>query len=133
MLEWENEYSVSIPTIDEEHKKLLGIFNKAIFAKEHNDNPEEIREVLREMTNYALTHFKTEESYMKVFNYPEYQDHKAEHRNFYIETIGYLDKVIKGDCQIANEILEYLKQWIVHHIQVTDKKYIDCFKENGLK
>ena len=49
----------------------------------HNDNPEELREVLREMTNYTLTHFETEEAYMKELNYPEYQDHKEEHRGFF--------------------------------------------------
>ncbi len=132
MIEWEDKYSVGISMIDEEHKKLIGILNKAIFAKEHNDNPEEIKGVLREMTKYALTHFATEETYMNEFNYPEYQDHKEEHRDFSIETIAYRDKVIKGDYQIANEILEYLKWWLINHIQDTDKKYVDCFKENGL-
>ena len=132
MIKWNDKYSVGISMIDEEHKKFIGILNKAIFAKGYNDNSEKLRKVLREMTNYALTHFKTEEDYMKEFNYPEYQDHKEEHRHFSTETIAYQDKVIKGDFQIANEIIEYLKWWLVNHIQVTDKKYIDCFKENGL-
>ena len=132
MIKWDNKYSVNVSMIDEEHKEFIGIINKAILAKEHNDNPEEIREVLREMTNYALTHFKTEESYMKVFNYPECQDHKEEHRDFYIETIVYLDKLVKGDYQIVNEIPEYLKWWLINHIQGTDKKFVDCCKEKGL-
>jgi hemerythrin len=132
MIEWNDKYSVGISMIDEEHKKLIGILNKAIFMKGHNDNPEELRELLREVTNYALTHFKTEEAYMKEFNYPEYQDHKEEHRGFSTEIIAYLHKVIKGDCQIANEIIEYLKWWFVNHIQVTDKKYVVCFKKNDL-
>ncbi len=133
MIEWEEKYSVGISMPDEEHKKLIGILNKAIFTKEHNDNPEEIKEVLREMTNYALTHFKTEETYMKEFNYPEYQDHKEEHRHFSTAIIAYHDKVIKDDSQIANMIIEYLKWWLVNHIQVTDKKYIDCFKRNSIQ
>ena len=133
MLEWDDKYSVRISMIDEEHKKLFGILNKVIFAKEHKGNPEELWEVLSEMTNYALTHFKTEEAYMKEFNYIEYEDHREEHRNFHTETIAYHDKVIEGDCQIANEIIEYLKWWLVNHIQATDKKYVTCFKENGLK
>jgi hemerythrin len=132
MIEWDDKYSVGISIIDEEHKKLFEILNKAIFAKEQNDNPEELREVLREMTNYALTHFKTEETYMKEFKYSEYQDHKEEHRHFSTEIIAYSDKVIEGNAQIANEIIEYLKWWLVNHIQVTDQKYIDCFNANGL-
>jgi|TARA_Y100000310_G_scaffold259631_1_gene268345 hemerythrin len=50
-----------------------------------------------------------------------------------MKTIAYLDKVIKGDYQIANDILEDLKSWLVNHIQVTDRKYIDYFKRNSLK
>ena len=132
MIKWDDKYSVGISMIDDEHKKLIGILNKAIFTKEHNDNPEELREVLREMTNYALAHFRTEEAYMKEFNYPEHQDHKEEHRDFSIETTAFHDKLIKGDYQIANEILEYLKWWLINHIQGTDKKFVDCCKESGI-
>ena len=133
MIEWDDKYSVGISMIDEEHKKLIDIINKAIFAKRHNDNPEEINEVLREMANYTHTHFATEEAYMKEFNYAGYKYHKEEHHDFTKKTIAYLSKVIQGDYQIANELIEYLKKWIVHHIQVTDRQYIDCFKKNGLK
>ncbi len=100
MIEWEDKFSVGISKIDEEHKKLIGILNKAVVANEHNGNTEELWEVLKEMTNYALTHFETEETYMKEFNYPEYQDHKEEHRGFSTEIIAYLDKVIKGDTKL---------------------------------
>ncbi len=124
---------MGISEIDEEHKKLIDILNQAIFAKENNDNPEKIKQVLKEMSDYALTHFKTEETYMKKCNNAGYQNHKEEHRNFYIETIAFHDKVFEGDCQVATEILEYLKWWLVNHIQNTDKKYISCFSENGLK
>ena len=133
MVEWDDKYSVDISIIDEEHKKFINIINKAIVAKKHNGNPEEIKEVLKEITIYALAHFTTEEIYMIKFNYPEYQYHKEEHHDFSIKTITDLDKVIKGDCQVANEILECLKRWLINHIQGTDRKYVDYFKANGLK
>ncbi len=133
MIKWNNNYSVGISIIDEEHKKLIGILNKIIYAKEHNVNPEELKEVLREMTDYTVTHFTTEEAYMKAFNYPEYQDHKEEHMNFSTKIIAYTYKVIKGDYQFADELTEYLKQWLINHIQVTDRQYVECFKKNGLK
>ncbi len=133
MFKWDAKYSVGISIIDEEHRKFIDIINKAIVAREQSDNPERVKEVLQEMTNYALTHFATEENYMIEFNYPGHQDHKKEHHDFAIKTIAYLDNVIKSDYQIANEILECLKQYLVNHIQVTDKNYIVCFKENGLK
>ncbi len=133
MVEWEDEFSVGISVIDEEHKRLFGILNKIIYANEHRINPEGLKEVLREMTDYSVTHFTTEEAYMKAFNYPGYQDHKEEHMDFSTKIIAYTYKVIKGDYQFTNELTEYLQQWLINHIQVTDRQYIDCFKKNGLK
>ncbi len=133
MIEWDDKYSVGISKIDDEHKQFIDIVNKAIAIKEHYDNPEELREVLHSITMYAITHFATEENYMIEFNYPEYQYHKEEHHDFSRKVIQYCERVTDGDTQVANEILEYLKQWLVNHIQVTDKKYVDCFIRNGLK
>ncbi len=132
-IEWDDKYCVGVSIIDEYHKKFIDTINKAIIVKKNNDDPEGVKEILREMTDHILTHFKTEETYMIEFNYPEYKDHKKEHRIFAIKTIAYLDSVINGNCQVASDILEDLKSWLVNHIQVTDQKYIDCFRENGLK
>jgi hemerythrin len=133
MIEWDDKYSVGISRIDDEHKQFVDIINKAIATKEHNGNPEELREVLHRITMFAINHFATEENYMIEFNYPEYQYHKEEHHDFSKKAIEYCERVADGDSQISNEILEYLKQWLVNHIHVTDQKYIDCFKRNGLK
>ncbi len=140
MIEWDDKYSVGVSIIDEQHKKLINIINNAIVliinkanVIAHSNDPEEILEVLSEMTEYAKEHFATEEAYMLEFHYQDYTLHKEEHFNFYNKTMVYRNKVINGNFLIACEILEYLKKWLVEHIQVTDRKYIDCFKENGLK
>ncbi len=132
MVKWDDKYSVGISIIDEEHKGFIDIINKAIAIKENNGNPEEVREILYEMIKYALKHFATEETYMIKFNFPEFQLHRNEHLGFTAKAFDNLNKVINGDYQAANEILEYLKQWLVNHIHGTDRKYIDCFNENGL-
>jgi hemerythrin len=133
MIEWDDKYSVGISIIDNEHKKLIGIINKAIALEQNSNNSEEIIEIINEMNKYALTHFADEEAYMVQFNYPDYEQHRKEHQGFCIETMAFLDSATKGDCQLACEILEHLKNWIVHHVQGTDRKYIDCFKKHGLK
>ncbi len=133
MLTWDDKYSVGISIIDEQHKKLFGIINKTIYAKEHGEDTEELKNVLEEMTQYALEHFEAEEAYMVMFNYPEYEYHNEEHYGFITKTSAYFDRVVNGGYHISNELFEYLKQWLVNHIQSTDRKYIDCFKKNGLE
>ncbi len=133
MIEWNDKYNVNISVIDGDHSIFTDIINKAIVAEQHNNSEEKVKDVLKEMTMYALSHFSTEEAYMIEFGYPKLQHHKEEHHVFTIRTNAYLNRVINGDYQIAGEILEYLKQWLARHIQVTDKKYIDYFGKNGLK
>ena len=133
MIEWEEKYSVGIISIDEQHKKIIDIINRIIAAKELDDNTKEITEILNEMAAYSHEHFKTEETHMIEFKYPEYQYHKEEHIDFSLRTLAYQSRVITGDNRVANAILEYLKSWLVNHIQKTDKKYSDCFKKNRLK
>ncbi len=133
MFKQNDKYNVNISIIDEDRKKFISIINKAVVAKQQNNNSEKVNDVLKEMTMYALSHFSTEEAHMIEVNYPEYQYHKEEHHVFTIRTIAYLDRAINGDYQISGEILEYLQQWLANHIQVTDKEYIEYFKKNGLK
>ena len=132
-IKWSNKYCVGISIINEEHKKLFSFLNKTIHAKKHSDNKEELKEVLEEMTKFALEHFETEEAYMREFHYPEYHYHKEEHDKFFTKTIAYFDKVVNGDYHISNELIEYLKRWLINHILVSDREYIDFFKEKGLK
>ena len=131
MIEWADKFSVDVSIIDEEHKKLIDILNRAIIANEHNNNIEETKDILNDMIEYTSMHFLTEETYMLKFKFPEYQSHRNEHLNFTNKTIMSYHDLISGDKQIANKVLYYLKQRLVNHIQVTDKKYIDCFKNNG--
>jgi hemerythrin-like metal-binding protein len=124
---------VNVSIIDEEHKKLIDIINKAISAKQYDNNPRSISEILVEMTVYAKEHFKTEETYMSNFKYHDYKSHKDEHQNFSKNISAYCNDLMSGSYQIMEELTKYLQQWLVHHIQETDKKYTYCFNKNGLK
>jgi len=66
-IEWENDYSINVAVIDEEHKQFISIINKAIAAIHNNNDGEKISEALNAMTLYAVSHFKNEEKYMITF------------------------------------------------------------------
>ncbi len=133
MIEWVDKYSVNLPLIDEEYKKFIDLINKVIVAKEHRKNCKEILGILNKMSEYAQKHFKTEETYMEKFGYSDYLFHKNEHLNFALGILSYRIKLMEGNYQIVNDMLIFLERWLVNHNQVTDKKYINCFKKNGLE
>ena len=135
MIKWDNKYSVNVSMIDDGHKKLIDVVNEATFLQKYDDSPRAISEILVEMTAYALEHFKTEETHMINFKYYDYKSHKDEHNNFSNKISNYCNKLMDGEnkIKILDKIIEDLKQWLNNHIQETDKKFVACFKENGLK
>jgi hemerythrin-like metal-binding protein len=133
MIEWDDRYSVNIANIDENHKRFFDIINKAILVGQHRNRQEELAEALSEVIQHASRHFIIEEICMIKFAHPEYESHREEHLNFTTKTIAYLERVVKGDPDVEDEIFMYLRPWLADHIQGVDRKYIDCFKKNGLK
>ncbi len=72
------------------------IINKLNAAIQKNDERENVSDALNEMTLYAISHFKTEEDYMRRFRYPEYELHKEEHREFTKTTVNFCKSVMNG-------------------------------------
>jgi hemerythrin-like metal-binding protein len=132
MIELFDRFKVNISLIDEQHKKLFGLIDETGKLESFSNNPKSALKIIAKMTEYAREHFGTEEHYMKEFNFPGLESHRNEHIDFINTITDYKSRAVGGDSQIINEILDYLIKWLINHIQVTDKEYIDCFKKNGL-
>jgi hemerythrin len=133
MDEKNNKYRMYPASINEDQKQIIGTVDKAIDAKQQQDSPNELKEVLSHINRDAVRHFTTEESYMKIFKYPGYQYHKEEHQDFSSKALAYRKIIVDSDSETANEILEYLKTWLVKHFQEADKKSTEHFNKNELR
>lgn len=133
MIEWSDKYSVNVSIIDKEHKHFIDIVNKVTVVMQRNYNQKEVEELLADLVRFAKEHFEMEETYMSTFKYPDYLLHYNEHLNFSLHMIIYNNQVINGEYKIMDELYNYLQEWLVHHIQKTDKKYTKCFNKNGLR
>ena len=84
------------------------------------------------MTKYAEDHFKNEEQYMIHYNYPEYSSHNEQHKLFKKKVVVFCLATMANKATIPDEILGYLKSWLVNHILESDMKYKTFFNEQGL-
>lgn len=119
--------------INKDQKKIIGIVDKAIAAKQQQESHKELKKVLSNITRDAVRHFKTEETNMKDYKYPEYQYHKEEHQDFSEKALAYRKTILNSDSKTANEILEYLKNWLVKHFLEADKKSTEYCNKSKLK
>jgi hemerythrin len=77
---------------------------------------------IRKAVEYALTHFSTEEKYMQQVNYPDFAAHKKEHEAFVAEVVKQV-KAFEENQNDPDVLVGFLKDWLMNHIAVSDKKY----------
>ena len=120
---WKGCYDTGIPVLDGQHKLLLSYINRLHSGMQNGCSNTLLLGVLDDLTGYAFTHFATEESFFSRSAYPLTERHIREHQKFR-ETITQLrDAVLDGKAFIDIALLEYLKNWLVGHIQNMDAMF----------
>lgn len=132
-VEWKDEYSVGIDSIDEQHKRLLNLINQLQTAVDYSTGDQYEREALDELVDYTKTHFTYEEGLMRDNEYPDYEPHKAQHEKMFNKVAEVLAEYEKDhDTAMANAA-DYLKDWLINHINGTDKEYSSFLIGKGVK
>ncbi len=121
-----DEYRTGIDFVDEEHKELFRITDKANKLLRNDfsyDGYDEIMAVLGELKDYTKRHFKDEEDYMERLHYEGLPAQRRAHESF-IQRIEDVDlDSIDGDPKVYLEsLIEFLLGWLINHILYTDKK-----------
>jgi hemerythrin-like metal-binding protein len=132
-IEWSTKIATGIIWQDYQHRQLLGSIDslqKQISAdKEHHENIQ----IINFLGFYAKDHCGIEEAYMDLMNYPDSDQHKAEHESF-IKQIEQLKELRSFSIGINTEALyKDLAGWFVMHINNTDQKFGAFLKSNGIR
>ena len=91
------------------------------------------KDVLDELTDYMQTHFSTEEELMRRYGYPEFPQHLNEHQALIVQVKDLRDKVHIGEAAVGTEVMNFLKSWLIKHIQGTDKRYAPFLRSHGVE
>ncbi|EIW20344.1 MULTISPECIES: bacteriohemerythrin [Pelosinus] len=125
MVKWEDKYSLGVESIDEQHKELFRIANRIYELLKNEmilDKYDHIMEIIDELKNYTVDHFKDEEEYMKSIGYKKFLSHKVAHTDFLdkMENID-VNKIDNGHNEYLLSILDFVCLWLVEHIMKEDK------------
>lgn len=132
LIEWKDELSVHVGEFDSHHKKLIALVNKLHDAIIEKRGTAVIGDVLAEVSNYTVYHFFAEEELMDRYEYPESTHHREEHIRLTEKTLKLVDDFRSNKEGIEKEALDFLKEWISHHVFGTDKKYGPFFNNKGV-
>lgn len=130
MFNWKEDYVLGVELIDNQHRKLFEIANKAyVLLKDdlRSDKYNQIINIIEELKDYTIFHFNSEEQYMMSIGYKKFLSHKVEHNDF-IEAINNvnLNKIDKNQDAYILELLQFVVKWIDEHILKQDKQIVSA-------
>ncbi|MFW6370001.1 MAG: bacteriohemerythrin [Bacteroidota bacterium] len=132
IFEWTDDFSVGVTRLDNQHKKLVELINELFDAMAVGKGRDVLEEVIRELEKYIVIHFQSEERMMMINGFNGLEEHKQEHARFIGKIKEFKEKFKSGDRKLTIEVVDFLKEWIINHIQGMDKKYAAFFKEKGI-
>lgn len=130
---WKDEYSVGIESIDNDHKKLLSLINNLQTSALYYTGEEFDRQALKELLNYTEYHFKREEKLMEENGYPDFAAHKAQHQKMTEKIKEMVTTYEQDDEQTILELAQFLRNWLVNHINGSDQEYSGFLIKKGVK
>ncbi len=129
---WTDKYSVGYEEIDNQHKKLAGMINE-LYSSFTKGKAETVAEnIIKKMVEYTDYHFKTEEKYFKKYGYSDTQLHTEEHQGFVAQVTTFYEDYKSGSVTISYDLMNFLRDWLLKHIQGSDKKYSDEFQNKNI-
>ncbi|EFL85278.1 hemerythrin-like metal-binding domain-containing protein [Desulfovibrio sp. 3_1_syn3] len=117
---WSDSLSTGVPAVDGQHKLLLSYINKLHRAIRDGRDEKTLLEVLDALAGYAFTHFNTEEIFFSHSDYPDVEKHIRVHDQFKAKVVEFRDAVSDGKANVDTEVLDFLKNWLIEHIQGMD-------------
>ncbi len=132
LIQWNNELSVGINSIDEQHKILVNMINALNEAMISGQTKQILIEILDSLAAYTVNHFGYEEDLFAQYGYAQSQAHINEHHALVEQVKNLQNKVDNGDFMISVEVMVFLKDWLINHILKTDKAYAEFLKDKGV-
>lgn len=119
---WSKILSVGFDEIDDDHRKLIGIFNELNRAASNREPADYLAATLEELINCTAWHFSHEERLMLKHRYDELEAHRQEHREL-IEAARELQRqIMEAGTAATDDPIVYLERWLTGHILTTDQR-----------
>ncbi|MBI5013888.1 MAG: hemerythrin family protein [Deltaproteobacteria bacterium] len=129
---WSPLYEIGVSRIDEQHRGLAALISEFHAALGAGKAREQVFPVLNRLVRYVEEHFRDEEALMEAGHYPELLRQRREHEKLTLEIFALAERSQRGDAEITEEVMEFLKSWLVDHILHQDKKLEGFFRDRGV-
>jgi hemerythrin len=130
--EWNASFNIHIKQSDEQHLQLVCMINELHDAMKAGKGNAILGKTLEGLIRYTSIHFADEELLMSHHCYPEVDLHKAEHEKLLNQVLELQQRFISGQTIFTLDVMMFLMNWLMDHIQIVDKKYGVYLNSRGI-
>ena len=128
LIQWNDRFSVGVPSLDRQHRQLIDIVNELHDAMTAGRGQDVIRTLLDRLSSYAKTHLETEEKMLQAYAYPGFAAHKAQHEAYLKRVRDLQAQSCQGRLTMTLTLMNFLKDWWSNHILHADMEYAPFLK-----
>lgn len=129
-VKWGPELDIGMPEINRQHLRLVSLINELHRTLSEAYGLEAIKRIVQGLVDYTANHFSYEEELFARFGYPQTASHKEKHGQLVAQVLDFQKRVGRGE-DVADELMAFLKSWLVNHIQKSDKEYTQFLLSHG--
>ena len=108
-------------SVDNEHRIQLGMLKALCDAVEAGEPAEKVHELLEQLTAYSELHFMSEELLMRMYSYPDYDDHVLDHEAMTERLKQITQRYSEGKDSMALQTAIEMLKFLVGHINSRDQ------------
>jgi hemerythrin-like metal-binding domain len=123
LMAWTEEFRIGIERVDEQHRHLVDLINQLYEAMREGKGSLKLGGIIKELVDYSVEHFSTEEEMFIRRGYAQAQAHKAEHAAFVAKVSDFQREFEAGKIGVTMDVLDFLTLWLKDHILKSDKAY----------
>lgn len=126
-LQFDSTLETGDPTVDDQHRTLIGIFNELYDASVSGTAEDLVHETLVRLSTYTREHFAAEQRLMVTSKYPpeHVMAHVDEHLKLTEKTGQLVADHARGDLTTVLPLATLLQEWLATHIRVHDRRLIE--------
>jgi hemerythrin len=122
LIEWREEFTVGVPSIDREHRELIALVNRAHARLDDPRSDVTISDFLGEIYARIAGHFESEERVMRAARYDQTELHAAEHERLLDEMRAMMRAYEHRHLFEEQEFAGRLRDWFVNHFRTHDAR-----------
>ena len=122
LINWREEFSVSVVEVDYEHQELIDLINEMHRSVQESVTRDQVVAGLGEIYAQIAAHFTLEEKVMQETRYPAFREHKMDHEALLDDLRDIMDEVEDDGEFDETRLATDIDRWFSDYFRTHDAK-----------